>query len=120
MKRYNIIDLVDEQAFRSEVMTDLPEQYEADLHYKDGSYYLNVSDIAEEPIERMFKANNIRFIRMNVTEKEYEGFNVTIAEDSQFYYINFNTGLGDGIYSKDDFSLDAALEDQAKIYDENK
>lgn len=70
MKRYNIIDLVDEREFRSEVMTDLPEQWDADLHYKDGSYYLNVSDVAEEPIERMLKANNIRFIRMNVEERE--------------------------------------------------
>lgn len=115
MKRYNIIDLVDEAAFRSEVMVDLPVQWEADLHYKDGSYYLYVSDIAEEPLERLLKANNVRFIRMNVTEREYKGYKVTIAEDSQFYYINFNTGLGEDIYDKSDLTLDEALEEQAKI-----
>lgn len=118
MKSYNIIDLVDEQEFRSKVMTELPESWETDLHYKDGAYYLNVSDIAEEPLERLFKANNIRFIRMNVEEREYNGFKVTIAEDSQFYYINFNTGFGDGIYDKADWTLDAALEDQANLYKE--
>lgn len=118
MKRYNIIDLMDEREFRYKVMTDLPESWDTDLHYKDGSYYLNVSDIAEEPIERMFKANNIRFIRMNVDEREYNGFKVTIAEDSQFYYINFNTGLGDGIYDKTEWTLDAALEDQENLYKE--
>lgn len=119
MKKYDIIDLVDEQKFRSEVMADFPMNWEADLHYKDGSYYLSVTDIAKEKIETIFKANNIRYIRMNIEEREYNGFKVTIAEDNQFYYINFNTGLGDGIYDKTEWKLDAALENQANLYKEN-
>lgn len=120
MKRYNIVNIVNEDVFRSEVVNDMPEQWDAELTYKDGDYLLSVNDIAEESIERLFKANHIRFIRMDVTEREYKGFNVTIAEDNQFYYINFNTGLGDGIYEKSDWTLDAALEDQANIYKEKR
>jgi len=50
----------------------------------------------------------------------YEGYNVTIKEDDDNYYIDFNTGLGEGIYPKEDWALDKALYDQAHIYDENK
>ena len=118
MKKYNLINIVDEDVFRSEVVSDMPESWDAELTYKDGDYILSVNDIAEEPIERLFKANHIRFIRMNVTEREYKGYKFTITEDEQYYYINFNTGLGDGVYDKSDWTLDEALEDQANIYKE--
>lgn len=50
----------------------------------------------------------------------YEGYDVTIKEDDCYYYIDFHTGLGDGIYPKEDWTLAKALYDQAHIYDEKK
>lgn len=55
---------------------------------------------------------------------EYKGhdgrtYNVSIREDEENYYIDFNTGLGEGIYPKADWTLEKAIEDQDHIYDEN-
>ncbi len=44
---------------------------------------------------------------------EYEGYNVTIKEDDENYYIDFNTGLGKGIYPKKDWTLARALYHQS-------
>jgi hypothetical protein len=35
------------------------------------------------------------------------------------WYVDCQTGLGEGIYSKDSFSLEQALKDQMNIYNEN-
>lgn len=48
--------------------------------------------------------------------REYE---VSVREDSENWYVNFNTGLGEGIYPKEDFTLEKAIEDQDHIFDEN-
>lgn len=52
---------------------------------------------------------------MKETEIQYAGYNVIVKEDSENYYIDFRTGLGEGIYPKSDWTLDKALEDQANI-----
>lgn len=110
MIRYELIDLVNEEAFRKEFHLN------TDLIYKDGSYYIEVDELTEAQIEKLLTANHVRFIKMNVKEREYNGYKITIAESSQFYYINFNTGLGDGIYDKADWTLDDAIEDQKNIF----
>lgn len=51
---------------------------------------------------------------------KYENYEVTLHEDDDNFYLNFNTGLGEGIYPKEDWTLENALYDQAHIYDENK
>lgn len=43
---------------------------------------------------------------------------VTVREDSKNYYINCNTGLGEGIYPKVDWDFPAALADQMNLYRE--
>lgn len=48
-------------------------------------------------------------------EITYEGYNVSVVEDDENYYIDFHTGLGEGIYPKADWTLESALEDQAEI-----
>lgn len=53
-------------------------------------------------------------------DMEYEGSTATIREDADNWYVDFNTGLGEGIYPKTDWSLKNAIYDQAHIYDENK
>ena len=52
-------------------------------------------------------------------EISYEGYQVHVREDEENWYIDFQTGLGEGIYPKDSFSLEQALKDQMNIYNEN-
>ena len=52
---------------------------------------------------------------MKAYEQQYDGYNVSIIEDSEYYHINFNTGLGEAHYPKMVWSLEDALEDQSKI-----
>jgi hypothetical protein len=52
-------------------------------------------------------------------EISYEGYQVLVREDEENWYVDCQTGLGEGIYSKDSFSLEQALKDQMNIYNEN-
>ena len=56
-------------------------------------------------------------------DKEYEiywyGNNVTVKEDKEKYYIDTNTGLGVGVYEKEDWSLDEAIYDQTHCGDDS-
>jgi hypothetical protein len=52
-------------------------------------------------------------------EISYAGYQVLVREDEENWYVDFQTGLGEGIYSKDSFSLEQALKDQMNIYNEN-
>ena len=56
-------------------------------------------------------------------DKEYEiywyGNNVTVKEDKEKYYIDTNTGLGVGVYEKEDWSLDEAIYDQTHCCDDS-
>lgn len=53
--------------------------------------------------------------------KSYDGrtYSVKVREDEKNWYVDFQTGLGEGIYPKEDFTLEKAIEDQDHIYDEN-
>lgn len=44
----------------------------------------------------------------------------TVKEDEENYYINFNTGLGEAIYPKSDWTLEKAPYDQEHVFDESK
>lgn len=50
----------------------------------------------------------------------YNGTDIMVREDGENYYIDFNTGLGEGIYPKADWTLEKAIKDQEDIYKENK
>lgn len=52
-------------------------------------------------------------------EISYAGYQVLVREDKENWYVDFQTGLGEGIYPKDSFSLEQALKDQMNIYNEN-
>lgn len=55
----------------------------------------------------------------NVIELNVEGFeNAEITEDDENYYIDLKTGLGEGIYPKNSFSLHEAIEDQVNLWQE--
>lgn len=55
----------------------------------------------------------------NGQDIEYNGREITIREDGKNWYVNFNTGLGEGIYPKVDWTLEKAIVEQANIYKEN-
>lgn len=50
----------------------------------------------------------------------YENYHVNITEDSEYYHIDFCTGLGEAHYLKSDWTLEMAIEDQENIYKENE
>lgn len=118
MKKYNIVNnIVDAEVFQNEFMSEIPQ---ADFVEKNGENFIYVDDKFANSVESYLKKNNIRYNPMTEKQVEYDGYNVTVSEDSSFYYIDFNTGLGEGIYPKEDWTLEKALYDQAHIYDENK
>lgn len=49
------------------------------------------------------------------SEKDGRTYEVAVREDEQNFYIDFNTGLGEGIYPKTDWTLEKAIKDQANI-----
>ena len=46
----------------------------------------------------------------------YNDTYITVREDGENFYVDFNTGLGEGIYPKADWTLDKAIQDQENIY----
>ena len=46
---------------------------------------------------------------------DYENYHVNITEDSEYYHIDFSTGLGEAHYHKSDWTLEEALKDQAEM-----
>lgn len=52
---------------------------------------------------------------MKEREIEYAGYSVIVKEDEENLYIDFRTGLGEGIYPKEDWTIEEALQDQANI-----
>ena len=50
----------------------------------------------------------------------YNDTYITVREDCDNFYVDFNTGLGEGIYPKADWTLEKAIKDQENIHKENK
>ena len=46
---------------------------------------------------------------------DYENYHVNITEDSEYYHIDFCTGLGEAHYLKSDWTLEEAIKDQAEM-----
>lgn len=46
--------------------------------------------------------------KSTIAYKSHDGrtYNISIHEDKENWYINFNTGLGEGAYPKEDFTLE--------------
>ena len=107
---YFVTNWGDDDTF-SEWLNDNKETYWFDLQKDtDGKYYAVCGN-----------ANGVVYIEEVASfDIEYNSLQVTIHEDTDNLYIDFNTGLGEGIYPKEDWTLDKALYDQAHIYDEQK
>lgn len=84
----------------------------------------NVCEIADEDFAKLkevapaaFDGNDIVVIAEHI---DCDGYDVRVREDADNYYVDFQTGLGEGIYPKNDWTLKNALYDQEHIYEENK
>ena len=85
-----------------------------DIEYDDEDYVTDGDKILSYTSEGWEVFDN------NWQDIEYNGRTITVREDREDFYVNFNTGLGDGVYPKSDWTLKKAIEDQANIYKENR
>ena len=77
--------------------------YDDDLDWAtDGDYILSFTDRWQ-----IFKNEG--------QDINYNGIDITVREDGDNYYVNFNTGLGEAIYPKADWTLEKAIEDEANV-----
>ena len=58
--------------------------------------------------------------KSTIAYKSHDGrtYNKSIHEDKKYWYVDFNTGLGEGTYPKEDFTLEEAIGDQDHIFEE--
>ena len=58
--------------------------------------------------------------KSTIAYKSHDGrtYNISIHEDKDYWYVNFNTGLGEGMYPKADFTLEEAIGAQDHIFEE--
>lgn len=47
---------------------------------------------------------------------KHNGREITVREDGENWYVNFNAGLGEGVYPKKDWSLEKAINDNEDKY----
>lgn len=85
-----------------------------DIEYDDEDYVTDGDKILSYTSEGWEVFDN------NGQDIEYNGRTITVREDGEDYYVNFNTGLGYGVYPKADWTLKKAIEDQENIYKENR
>ena len=57
--------------------------------------------------------------KSTIAYKSHDGrtYNISIHDDKKYWYVNFNTGLGEGMYPKSGFTLQQAIEDQDHIFE---
>lgn len=85
-----------------------------DIEYDDEDYVTDGDKILSYTSEGWEVCDN------DGQDIEYDGRTITVREDREDFYVNFNAGLGDGVYPKSDWTLKKAIEDQANIFKENR
>ncbi len=131
MKKSDIMTLEDLKEFLTEYSKENPEDDccelvrsiceehdwictdDSDIEYHDGEYAIDGSTMLAYDSGRWQLFDN------EGTNMEYDDFDITVKEDDEYYYIDFNEGLGKAAYYKGDWTLEKAIEDQANIYKEN-
>lgn len=81
--------------------------YDDEDYATDGEHILSYTSVGWELFEN------------DGQDVKHNGREITVREDSENWYVNFNTGLGEGIYPKKDFTLEKAIEDQDHAFDED-
>lgn len=84
------------------------------LNYEDEDFSTDGEDLLS------LMSDGWHIFQGNGVDMDYKGQDITVREDAENYYVDFCTGLGEGIYPKADWDLAPAIDDQANIYMENK
>lgn len=129
MKKEDIITLDDLKVFLTAYQEENPEDdccelvrgickengwiYTADsesISYDDEDYVTDGEHILS------FVSTGWQIFENNGQGINQNGINITVREDGENFYVNFNTGLGEVIYPKTDWTLEKAIKDQENIY----
>lgn len=88
----------------------------------DYEYYDDTDIAVDLFIERgerlTFVDTDAFIVAENRRSLKYKDYWVSICEDSQYYYIDFQTGTGEAMYPKSSFTLEQALSDQYHLDEE--
>lgn len=132
MKKEDIITLDDFKEFLTayqentegdccEVVRDICKEngwiYTADsegIRYDDEDY------VTDGELILSFTSAGWQVFENNGQDINHNGIDITVREDGDNYYVNFHTGLDEGIYPKTDWTLEKAIKDQENIYKKNK
>lgn len=132
MKKSDIKTLDDLKEFLTEYCKENPEDdccelvrgiceangwiYTADsvLNYEDEDFATDGENLLS------LMSDGWHIFQGNGVDMEYKGRDITVREDAENYYVDFCTGLGEGVYPKADWDLTPAIYDQMNIYKENK
>lgn len=132
MKKSDIKTLDDLKEFLTEYCKENPEDdccelvrgiceangwiYTADsvLNYEDEDFATDGENLLS------LMSDGWHIFQGNGVDMEYQGRDITVREDAENYYVDFCTGLGEGVYPKADWDLTPAINDQMNIYKENK
>ena len=86
---------------------DSPISYDEEDFATDGALILSLT------------SNGFQILTNEGQDISHNGTDITVREDGENFYIDFNTGLGGGNYPKTDWTLEKAIKDQENIYKEN-
>lgn len=132
MKKEDINTLDDLKAFLTAYQEENPEddfcELVRDICKENGWIYTDDSYIGYDDEDFATDGENILSLTSNGFEVfhndgqdiNYNGTDITVREDDENFYVDFNTGLGEGIYPKADWTLEKAIKDQENIYKEDK
>lgn len=128
MKKEDIITLDDLKVFLTTYQEENPEDdccelvrgickengwiYTADsegISYDDEDYVTDGEHILS------FVSTGWQIFENNGQGINHNGINIVVREDGENFYVNFNTGLGEVIYPKTDWTLEKAIKDQENI-----
>ena len=96
-------DVYDAQAIVRKVILDIVENTAS-----EEDVVITIEDNNNESEEET--AQHVEF-----TAEDGRTYDVIVREDEKNWYVDFQTGLGEGIYPKEDFTLEKAIEDQSNI-----
>lgn len=132
MKKEDINTLDDLKVFLTDYQEENPEddccELVRDICKENGWIYTDDSSIGYDDEDFAtdgdhiisLTSNGFEVLPNNGQDINHNGTDITVREDSDNFYVDFKTGLGEGIYPKEDWTLDKAIDDQENIYTENK
>lgn len=130
MKKSDIKTLYDLKEFLTEHCKENPGDYCCDLVCsiceKHGWIYTEDSDLEYDCDAYAYDGRNLLFYdggkewnvyKVEGVEMDYKGRDIVVREDTENYYIKFETNNRGGFYPKADWELETALEDHANTYE---